>query len=181
MTRQFATIKIFWWVGVPLVVALGLFVGDRMVAANPTAEEYVARVGAPAKLLPPGGYRLAGYPVRCGRRPIVLNPQFDSWGGAYPGFIILNPPALKKLPKAVRLFVFAHECGHQFRGRDEDTADSFAIRRGVRRGWLNAKGLQQICQFISKIPADSAHPPGPQRCQRMRAYFHRLTAKARNR
>ena len=30
--------------------------------------------------------KLDGVSVNCGTRPTVLNPNFDSWGGAFPGF-----------------------------------------------------------------------------------------------
>ena len=53
-------------------------------------------------------------------------------------------------------------------------ADFFAIRRGMKLGWLNAQGMKDICTFISKLKATAAHPPGSARCEKMRKYYERL-------
>jgi hypothetical protein len=74
----------------------------------------------------------------------------------------------------VKLYIYSHECGHQFVGADETQADLFAIRRGVKWGWLDAQGMQDICTFISKLKGDAAHPPGPERCETMRKYYQQL-------
>ena len=112
-----------------------------------------------------------GQRMRCGRRPTVMNPKFDSWGGAYPGFVILNPERIKDLPTPVKLYVYAHECGHQFVGRSEEAADCFAVKRGRRYGWLDQDGLEDICTFISKLKGTWNHPPGPVRCEKMRVCY----------
>ena len=164
----------------PFLAMAFLFGGAIPVAAingYPTASEYVAEAKR-AKFIPAKRYRIGKRRALCGRRPTVLDPDFDSWGGSYPGFIIMNPVANRNLSSTVVHFIYAHECGHQFRGADEDTADAFAIRRGVRWGWLKSeRGMRDICRFISKIPADAVHPPGPVRCKRMKAYFHKLMAE----
>ena len=159
--------------------SMGLLAWQVAQAGPPTITEYVELAGPDARIVPYGKLRIAGRRVACGRRPSVMDPGFDSWGGAYPDqrYIILNPRKLRGLPPAVKLYVYAHECGHQFRGYDEDTADCFAIRRGVRRGWLKPKGMDQICRFISTLKGDSVHPPGPVRCTRMRACFSKVLAK----
>ena len=145
----------------------------------PTASQYMASAKQ-AKFVPANRYRIGGFRKICGKRPTVLDPDFDSWGGSYPGFIIMNPVANRNLSSTVVNFIYAHECGHQFRGADENTADAFAIRRGVRRGWLrNRAGMNQICGFISRIPADSMHPAGPLRCNMMRKYYQKLIAGGR--
>jgi hypothetical protein len=100
-----------------------------------------------------------------------MNPKFDSWGGAYPGFVILNPERIKDLPTPVKLYVYAHECGHQFVGRSEEAADCFAVKRGRRYGWLKQEGLEDICAFISKLKGTWNHPPGPVRCEKMRVCY----------
>jgi hypothetical protein len=104
----------------------------------------------------------------------VLNSNFDSWGGAFPGFVILNTKKIDGLSTAVKLYVYSHECGHQWEGPDETRADLFAIRRGVTRGWLDAVGMEDICTFISTLKGDSVHPPGPKRCETMREYYTKL-------
>ena len=53
-------------------------------------------------------------------------------------------------------------------------ADLFAIRRGVKWGWLDAQGMEEICVFISQLKGDAVHPPGPKRCDAMRAYYRQL-------
>jgi hypothetical protein len=45
------------------------------------------------------------------------------------------------------------------------------VQRGVRYGWLDAKGMDQVCAFISTLKGDAVHPPGPRRCELMRACY----------
>lgn len=134
-------------------------------------EDYLKEAGPSAKLIAHGSYKIEGIPVNCGTRPTITDPNFSSWGGALPGFLIMNPKKTKGLSKQVKLYIYAHECGHQFIGADEVGADCFSIRRGVRWGWLDRTGLEQICAFISDLKGDSVHPPGPKRCTLMRACY----------
>jgi hypothetical protein len=143
-------------------------------SAGPTIDDYVNQAGPEAKVVPHGSLRLDGRAVNCGKRPTVLNSNFDSWGGAFPGFLILNTKKINGLSTAVKLYVYSHECGHQFEGPDETKADLFAIRRGVKWGWLDAVGMEDICAFISTLKGDSVHPPGPERCETMRKYYTKL-------
>jgi len=142
-------------------------------------EDYLAEVGSDAKLVAAGKLVIDGQRMRCGRRPTVMNPKFDSWGGAYPGFVILNPDRIKDLPTPVKLYVYAHECGHQFVGRSEEAADCFAVKRGRRYGWLDQDGLEDICTFISKLKGTWNHPPGPVRCKKMRVCYRDAAPRAR--
>jgi len=141
---------------------------------GPTVDQYIEEVGPTATLVSHGSLKIDGVPVNCGTRPTVLNPGFDSWGGAFPGFLILNTKKIKGLSTQVKLYIYSHECGHQFIGADESKADLFAIRRGVKWGWLDAQGMEEICVFISQLKGDAVHPPGPQRCQTMRNYYRQL-------
>ena len=143
-------------------------------SSGPTVDDYVKQAGPDAKLIPQGTLKIDGRTVNCGKRPTVLNSQFDSWGGAFPGFLILNTKKITGLSTAVKLYIYSHECGHQFEGPDETKADLFAIRRGVKWGWLDAAGMEDICTFISTLKGDAAHPPGPQRCETMRKYYNEL-------
>ena len=145
-------------------------------AVGPTVEQYLKQVGPEGKEIPHGQLKIDGKSVNCGKRPTVLNPNFDSWGGAFPGFLILNTKKIKGLATQVKLYIYSHECGHQFIGADETKADLFAIRRGVKWGWLDAQGLEDICIFISKLKGDAVHPPGPERCETMRTYYGQLIA-----
>ena len=142
--------------------------------SGPSLDDYLKSVGPDGKLIAHGALKLDGKAVNCGKRPTVLNPNFDSWGGAFPGFLILNNKKMNGLSSQVKLYIYSHECGHQFIGADETKADLFAIRRGVKYGWLDASGIEDICTFISQLKGDAVHPPGPQRCETMRKYYRQL-------
>ncbi len=123
------------------------------------------------KLVAAGKLTLAGRTMRCGGTPTLISHSFWNYGGATKGRIILNPKMLAGLPDAVRLYVYAHECGHQIFGARETKADCYAVKRGKREGWLDASGMDQICAFLEPHPSDWEHPPGPKRCEIMRACF----------
>ena len=168
MRRKGQVHRALWLV---LVVALAGTSGqaeDR----DPTPEEYVRKVGGDAQIVPAGALKIDGQSVTCGRRPTVLNNNLDDYGAAYQGFVILNPKLLAKLKSTpVKLWIHAHECGHQFRGPDEETADCFAVQRGRRQGWLTPQGLDDVCAFMSPAKADNAHFTGSARCEAMRKCY----------
>ncbi len=137
---------------------------------GPTLQQYLSYQKG-AQQVAQGKMTLDGHPVSCGARPTVIDANLDSWGGSFPGYLILNPNRLRGLSTPVKQYVYYHECGHQFVGASETGADCFSIRRGVKSGWLNAAGMNQICDFISELKGDAAHPPGPQRCQLMRQCY----------
>jgi hypothetical protein len=139
-------------------------------SAPPTPEGYAAHVGS-SKIIPPGGLRLDGRKMTCGQRPTVIDDQLDDYGAAYPGFLILNSKLMARVPTSVKLWIYAHECGHQFRGPDEETADCFAVQRGRRQGWLTPEGLEEICAFIRPSKGSSMHFSGSHRCDSMRRCF----------
>lgn len=147
-------------------------------ALDISLEDYLKEAGPDAKLIAAGKLTMAGRRLICGRRPAVMDPNFDSWGGAYPGFIILNPRRLEGLSPTIKFYVYAHECAHQFVGRDEAAADCFAMRRGRLRGWLNQDGLEEICTFISQLKGDDEHAPGVERCKAMRQCFKQAGSRA---
>ncbi len=173
------------------VIGLGVLLGwsrcvDNVQAqsyspyrGNLTVKQYLSEAGGIARYVAPGRLRLGGRRVQCGKRPSILDPEFDTWAGAYtnPGFIIVNPIYMRKERKTVQLYIYAHECGHQFRGFDEDTADAFAIRRGVRQGWLTKKGMKEVCRFISRVPGDKEHPAGPKRCRSMTYVYNDIVRR----
>ncbi len=134
-------------------------------------EDYLKEAGDDAKLVAHGKLRIDGVSMSCGSHPTVMDPNFQSWGGAYPGFVILNPEWLKGLAAPVKLYVYAHECGHQYVGRDEEDADCFAVKRGRRYGWLEEEGMEAICAFIGKLKGDSEHFGGSKRCEIMRRCY----------
>jgi hypothetical protein len=156
-----------------------MFFAVALIAASgarteggPTPEEYVQQVGGDARIVPWGELVIDGHKLICGKRPTVLDNKLDDYGAAFPGFLILNPKLLariKSLP--VKLWIHAHECGHQFRGPDEETADCFAVQRGRRQRWLTPEGLEDVCQFMAPAKADNVHFTGTQRCQAMKACY----------
>jgi hypothetical protein len=146
---------------------------EGSTVSGPTVEEYLKEAPG-AKLIPFDKFKIDGKSAICGKRPVVLNSNFDSWGGAFPGFLIINTKKVNGLSTPVKLYIYSHECGHQFEGPDETKADLFAIRRGVKWGWLDAVGMEDICAFISTLKGDAVHPPGPQRCETMRKYYNEL-------
>ncbi len=137
--------------------------------APPTADQYASAVGG--TIVPSGELVIDGQQMICGRRPTVLDPRLDDYAAAFPGFIIVNPKLIARVDTAIKLWIYAHECGHQFRGPDEATADCFAVQRGRRHGWLTTDGLDKVCEFIAPARGSFMHPPGPERCRLMRGCF----------
>lgn len=137
----------------------------------PTPEEYRDKVGGDAEVVPAKEYEIDGKRVYCGHRPTVTDNSLDDYGAAYPGFLIMNPRLLERVTTPVKMWIYAHECGHQFRGAEEAAADCFAVQRGRAMGWLTAEGLEEVCQFISPARADSAHFSGEKRCEHMRKCY----------
>lgn len=153
-----------------VIATMGL-AGSSAQAGPPTPDEYVAHVGGDAKIVPVGQLVLDNRRLYCGQRPTVLDPQLDDYGAAYPGFLILNPRLIARVSTPVKLWIHAHECGHQFRGPDEETADCFAVQRGRREGWLTPEGLEEVCRFIAPARSTSMHLSGSHRCAAMRRCY----------
>jgi hypothetical protein len=138
---------------------------------TPTPEEYVEHVGGDARIVEPGEFKLDDYKLYCGTRPTVIDNKLDDYGAAYPGYLIMNMKLLDRVSTPVKLWIYSHECGHQFRGPDEATADCFAVQRGRRQGWLSPGGVEEICEFIRPATGDSMHFSGSHRCEYMRQCF----------
>lgn len=164
-----------WFFRASFAILLGIIVvaaGQSAEASSdgtPTAEQYAAHVGG--RIVPAGQLVIDGTLLICGQRPTVLDSNLDDYGAAYPGFLILNPKLIARVPKAVKLWIYSHECGHQFRGPDEETADCFAVQRGRRQRWLTTDGLDQICSFIRPAKGSSMHYSGPHRCKIMQQCY----------
>ena len=175
MMMRWALRRLF--VGVALTWAATVASQVRAEDQTPTPEEYVSRVGGETQLLQPGEFKLDGRKQLCGQRPTVVDSQLDDYGAAYPGFLIMNPRLLDKVSTPVKQWIFAHECGHHFRGPDEETADCFAVQRGRRQQWLSPEGLQEVCNFISPAKGDSMHFSGSHRCVYMLKCYDDPTIK----
>ncbi len=155
------------WLG----LILSACAGGQGSNAPPTPELYLQKVGGSAKIIPAGQLDLDGHKPMCGARPTIFDDRLDDYGGAYPGFLILNPKLLTTTTTTVKLWIYGHECGHQYRGKDEYAADCFAVQRGREEKWLTPKGLEEICRFIGPAKADAAHGSGAERCTAMRRCY----------
>lgn len=160
-----------------LAVVSGLIAGlaGGLSAARadsaPSPEEYVAHVGGTSRIVPAGDLKIDGQKMVCGQRPTVIDEQLDDYGAAYPGFLIINPKLMSRISTPVKMWIYSHECGHQFRGPDEETADCFAVQRGKRQKWLTVDGLEEICKFITPAKGDAMHFSGSHRCEYMRRCY----------
>lgn len=148
--------------------ALAIALAGHVAAAEPNKPLSAAGVAS-----------VLGRTMTCGSTPTITSNTFWDYGGAIKGMIILNPRKLSKIPKSVRLYIYAHECGHQYVGGDETAADCYAVKRGRVQGWLSPSGLTEICNFFSSNAGDFAHQPGPVRCRAMRACYRNAGAAAR--
>lgn len=166
-------------VGMALILAHGADAQDAKNLGDgvPTPDQYVSTAGGDSHVLKSGEFKLDGRPQVCGQRPTVIDNKLDDYGAAYPGFIIMNPRYLDKVSTPVKQWIYAHECGHQFRGPDEETADCFAVQRGRRQGWLKPEGLEEVCTFISPAKGDSMHFSGSYRCAYMRKCYEDPTIR----
>jgi hypothetical protein len=151
--------------------------GPRALAVLALALTSVA-AGAVLPLTPAAAQRaandsvqLAGRTVRCKDVRIVTDRGLPSEGAEAPGVLILNPDMLNEQPAIVRLFVFHHECGHHNVGDSELEADCWAVGQGVREGWLDAKGLEEVCRSFEDAPETSTHPSGRRRCRNLDRCF----------
>ena len=156
-----------------LVAGCALALGSASSRADnaPTPEEYVSHVGGNTRIVPAGDLKIDGQKMVCGQRPTVIDEQLDDYGAAYPGFLIINPKLMSRISTPVKMWIYSHECGHQFRGPDEETADCFAVQRGKRQQWLTQDGLEEICRFITPAKGDAMHFSGSHRCEYMRRCF----------
>jgi hypothetical protein len=148
-------------------------------SSSSAIRRYVGRNGGGAKIAQAGKLVLDGHRMSCGNWAMILDPNLNDYAASYPQFIILNIAYVAKVPTAVKLWIFSHECGHLFGGPDENKADCFAVRRGRAAGWLDAAGLEQVCSFISAARPDATHVSGTNRCNLMRECFRQISARPR--
>ena len=152
----------------------------RLDHAGPSLDDYLNEVG-PTPSWSPTASSSSTARRQLRQAADRAQPQFRQLGRRLPGFLILNTKKISGLSTQVKLYIYSHECGHQFKGADETKADLFAIRRGVKWGWLDAQGMEDICAFISQLKGDSVHPPGPKRCDIMRKHYQALIENERRR
>ncbi len=121
----------------------------------------------------PGTLILAGKRLRCGKVKTLVSLKYWKTAGSIPGLIGLNPRKLKKYSRVEQWFIYTHECGHIAGLRSELNADCYGVQQGLKLGWLDQKGLDQLCAYWRPKKGDAAHPPGKQRCERMSACFNK--------
>jgi hypothetical protein len=112
---------------------------------------------------------IAGMPVVC-NGAVSYVAQIPDIAMARPGALFFRPDFFN-LPTYVQLYIYAHECAHQFVGGNEVAADCWAVRTGRDQGWLPRQGLEQVCQYTYHSRGDWTHPAGPVRCQNMRMCY----------
>jgi hypothetical protein len=120
-----------------------------------------------------GAVEIAGRSMSCGSVRSQLDSGLQNLGISIPdrGLIVINPALLRRQPETVRLFVFTHECGHHYVGGSELGADCWAVRRGLREGWLTKDGLRQVCGSFGNAPETPTHPSAARRCSNLNRCF----------
>jgi hypothetical protein len=129
---------------------------------------------------PDGSLQIDGRTLRCGNARSKLDAELPNLGMSIPDarLLIFNPMLLGRQTGLVRVFVFHHECGHQHVGASEMGADCWAVRRGVSDGWLEKKGLAQICKSFGNARATFTHPAAAARCANLDKCFAVATEAA---
>ncbi len=107
--------------------------------------------------------------MRCGDTPTMIR-DFEGLAQSS-SLIVLNMRALNTLPKIVRWLVYYHECGHIHVGASESAADCWAVKRGRREGWLNERGLSEVCEIFNRVGHSAAHLEPQERCNLLRRCF----------
>jgi hypothetical protein len=148
------------------------------LGANSTPEaKSEPKTAAPAAKQAPiakqkdGTLLIAGRALRCGGNRHELDRGLPNLGLAAPGVLVFNPRELHRWSDTVRLFVYHHECGHHKVGGSELGADCWAVKQGVRDGWLSREGLTQVCRSFGNSPPTSTHPSGANRCANLNRCF----------
>lgn len=123
-----------------------------------------------AKAAPPTVYDIGGIKVSCPIAQLVMG-NVDGMGESRRGIISLDIRILREKP-VVQTFVFMHECGHQYNGGSEYSADCFAVKHGVYFDWLKQSDLAKICDSFGG-PATLSHPGGPARCRALYTCYNK--------
>ena len=156
---------------------VGACVGATLVGVGLLGD--VVQAGPVVSARKDGSLEIAGRVVECGNVRTRLDRNLPGLGAAAPSarLLILNPTLLQRQPENVRLFVFYHECGHHHIGASELQADSWAVQRGVRKGWLDRAVLKQICASFGGMPETPTHPSAARRCRNLDVTFASATAQ----
>jgi hypothetical protein len=128
--------------------------------------------GAPlsfSQVFPPGTFSIDGIPVNCGMVATVMNPKLPDVGmNDLRGHITINPNIFNSQPTVLKLFWYAHECGHSNVGPSENAADCWAIETGKRQNWFPPEAFSTLEAAFANSPGDWTHLPGPARVQHIK-------------
>lgn len=133
---------------------------------------------AQAQSFPPGTFSIGGIPVACGPVWTVLQSGLGDAAkaippmGGLPPQIVIDPTIVGTMPQSVKLFFYAHECGHHVVGSNENAADCWAAKIGRQQGWFTAADMQYLVQIFQWNPGDWTHAPGPARLNNIWACFN---------
>jgi hypothetical protein len=113
-----------------------------------------------------GALQIGGRTLRCANARSKLDAELPNLGLSIPSqrLLVFNPALLRRQAQIVRVFVFHHECGHQYVGASETGADCWAVNRGVSDGWLDKNALPRICKSFGNGPESATHPAAAARC-----------------
>src|SRR5438105_13818902 len=94
-----------------------------------SARQAQAEGAGEVTVVPAGRLVLDGHRMTCGRFATMFDPNLNDYAAATsPRSIVLNMRYVAKVPTAVKLWIYSHECGHKVGGRDESKADCYAVR-----------------------------------------------------
>jgi hypothetical protein len=120
-----------------------------------------------SQVFPPGQFSIDGIPVSCGGLPTILTPNIPDVAMNNGQAILINPNVAGSQPTVLKLFWYAHECGHSVVGANESAADCWAIRTGRDQGWFPPNAFGLLINMFKNNPGDMTHAPGPARVNNM--------------
>lgn len=120
-----------------------------------------------AQIYPPGTFSMDGIPVFCGQLPTVLDSSIPDAAMNNGQAILINPAVVGTFPTELKLWAYAHECGHAIVGANEIGADCWAVVTGKHQGWFPPQAFGYLIQLFQNNPGNINHPPGPVRIQAM--------------
>lgn len=126
---------------------------------------------AKAQIYPPGAFAIDGIPVVCGGLPTAVDIRIPDAAMNNGQAILINPAVVGRLPTVLKLFTYAHECGHAVVGADELAADCWAIQTGKSQGWFPPEAFGALIALFQNNRGDIRHPPGPVRIENMRRCY----------
>ncbi len=125
-----------------------------------------------------GSAVVGGRRMTCAVARVEYSSATPAVAFAQRGRIVLNRRLLSRFPAITQRMIFLHECAHQYVGYNETAADCWAIRAGVRQGWLGSSGIKQFCRSIYGTVGTAFHLPGPARCEAMKRCFRNATRQS---